>query len=195
MAIDIEEEIRTALPGSDEIVVQYVAGYLADEEDYDEDALELTRTFLESFAQGREAALDRLIERLGDLLAEKLSVNKKTAPTLLRLDRVLDMSKTGGMSTTITMGEGVDLESVNKAKCVSFVTINDTQYQRLVQSLPCGHEETREGRSKTQSQDREAFPTRSLRRIKTYRCAKEAAELRRDVYEGVIVRWLGCRRV
>jgi hypothetical protein len=35
----------------------------------------------------------------------------------LKLDKVMDMSK-GAMSNTIALSEGVDLESINKGKCV-----------------------------------------------------------------------------
>jgi ATP-binding cassette subfamily F protein 3 len=34
----------------------------------------------------------------------------------MKLDKVMDLSKAGAMSSTIGLGEGVDLESINKGK-------------------------------------------------------------------------------
>ena len=49
---DIAEAIREELPGTEEIIVQYLSGYLLDLEDAaeDEDVLQVTRTILESAA-------------------------------------------------------------------------------------------------------------------------------------------------
>ncbi|KZT68794.1 hypothetical protein DAEQUDRAFT_738491 [Daedalea quercina L-15889] len=125
---DIAEEIRTALPGTEEIVVQYVSGYLLDLDDAaeDEDVLKVTRNILESAVpsssrKNQDAQLEKVISALARMLAEPLSnrEEKKRAgqgTRLVRLDKVMDMSKAGVMSSTIAFTEGVDLESINKGK-------------------------------------------------------------------------------
>ena len=50
--------------------------------------------------------------------------NAQTGPKLQRLDKVLDMSKACSMSNTIAFLEGVDLESINKRKCVNDGYVN-----------------------------------------------------------------------
>ncbi|CAL1697017.1 unnamed protein product [Somion occarium] len=127
---DIAEEIRSALPGTEEIVVQYVSGYLLDLDDAaeDEDVLEIARSILESAipsssrdTSNTNAQLDKLVKRLDELLEEPLRkrVEKNCAGQtngLVRLDKVMDLSKASTMSNTIGMGQGVDLESINKGK-------------------------------------------------------------------------------
>ncbi|KAI0935643.1 hypothetical protein AcV5_004007 [Taiwanofungus camphoratus] len=123
---DIAEEIRTSLPGTEEIIVQYVSGYLLDLDDAaeDEDVLSVARDILESAVPSRknqDAQLGKVMKALGQMLAEPLSKredrNRAGKGTgLVRLDKVMHMSKTGVMSNTIAFTEGVDLESVNKGK-------------------------------------------------------------------------------
>ncbi|KAH9005731.1 P-loop containing nucleoside triphosphate hydrolase protein [Lactarius hatsudake] len=98
---DIAEKIRESLPGTEEILVQYLSGYLVDDASDDEDILQVARYILESIAMDKPD------------YAEKAS---RSGPKLQRLDKVLDMSKTGAMSNTIAFSEGVDLESINKGK-------------------------------------------------------------------------------
>ena len=113
---DIAEEIRASLPGTEEIIVQYLSGYLVDDAGEDEDVLRVARSLLESLAGDREDVLENLMSRLGDLLEEQLNARAKmTGPKLLKLDKVMDMSKVA-MSNTIALSEGVDLESINKGK-------------------------------------------------------------------------------
>ena len=124
---DIAEEIRTSLPGTEEIVVQYVAGYLLDLDDAaeDEDVLQVTRHILESAIpsssrKGHETQLENVMNVLGRMLAEPLSKKEEKTRTgqgsgLVRLDKVMDMSQTA-LSSTIAFAEGVDLESINKSK-------------------------------------------------------------------------------
>ncbi|KAH8101533.1 P-loop containing nucleoside triphosphate hydrolase protein [Cristinia sonorae] len=125
---DIAEEIRDHLPGMEEIVVQYLSGYLMDMDEAaeDEDVLEITRMILESALPSTSRSsgntqLDKLIQRLGHLLAEPLQKRAEKnqsgrANGLVRLDKVVDLSKASVMSSTIALGEGVDLESINKGK-------------------------------------------------------------------------------
>ena len=119
-AIDVAEEIRKALPGTEEIVVQYLSGYLVDDAGEDEDTLQITRDILESaVADGKEAVIDELLVRLSDMLEKQIKARiHSRVPTLRKLGNVMDMSKAGAMSNTIALSEGVDLESVNKSKCV-----------------------------------------------------------------------------
>lgn len=119
-AIDIAEEIRNALPGTEEVIVQYLSGYLVDDASGDEDSLQVTRNILESaVADGREEAIDKLLTRLSDMLEVQIKARSQSrAPTLRKLGNVMDMSKAGAMSNTIALSEGVDLESINKSKWV-----------------------------------------------------------------------------
>ena len=67
--------------------------------------------------------LEQLMASLTTLLQDQFirRENSRSGPKLQRLDKVLDMSKTGAMSNTIAFSEGVDLESINKGKCVYHV--------------------------------------------------------------------------
>jgi ATP-binding cassette subfamily F protein 3 len=117
-AEDIAEDIRTSFPGTEEIIVQYLAGYLVDDAGEDEDVLGIARGFLESLAGDRMDAVEGLMLKLGNQLEGQLNARliARSGPKLLKLDKVMDMSK-GAMSNTIALSEGVDLESINKAKC------------------------------------------------------------------------------
>ncbi|KAI0042134.1 P-loop containing nucleoside triphosphate hydrolase protein [Auriscalpium vulgare] len=117
-SIEIAEQIRSSLPGTEEIVVQYLSGYLVDDASEDEDILEVARYMLESVTIGKEDALEPLMKSLTGILQERLVQREKArgGPKLQRLDKVMDMSKAGAMSSTIAFAEGVDLESINKGK-------------------------------------------------------------------------------
>jgi hypothetical protein len=120
---DIAEKIRESLPGTEEILVQYLSGYLVDDASDDEDILQVARYILESLAMDKPDVLEQLMDSLTTLLQDQLIRREKirSGPKLQRLDKVLDMSKTGAMSNTIAFAEGVDLESINKGKCVSHI--------------------------------------------------------------------------
>lgn len=125
---DIAEDIRNFLPGTEEIIVQYLAGYLLDLDDAaeDEDVLQVTRDILESAvgsssSQEKRGTLDKLVNRLAELLQEPLTRREEKnragrGTGLVRLDKVMDLSKASNMSSTIAFTEGVDLESINKGK-------------------------------------------------------------------------------
>lgn len=132
----VAEEIRNALPGTEDILVEYVAGYVLDDAAEEEDVLDIARQILESPARGREAALDTLLARLSKVIDAKRSASAVSrGPKLQRLDKVMDMSKTGSLSTTIAFSEGVDLESINKAKSVSSATT--TTVSTPGSTMPC----------------------------------------------------------
>ena len=118
---DIAEQIREFLPGTEEILVQYLSGYLVDEASEDEDILQVARYMLESIAMDKPDILEKLMTTLSALLQDQLTQreNTQSGPKLQRLDKVLDMSKASAMSNTIAFSEGVDLESINKGKCVN----------------------------------------------------------------------------
>jgi len=124
-SLDIAEEIRNALPGTEEIIVQYLAGYLVDEAGDNEDILQVTRDILEyAVAEGGKDALEKLLERLSDMLETQIKLRSKSrGPSLRKLGNVMDMSKAGAMSNTIAFSEGVDLESVNKSKYPRFLDL------------------------------------------------------------------------
>jgi ATP-binding cassette subfamily F protein 3 len=79
---------------------------------------------LESLAGGQHDKLEQLMLRLGDLLEDQLSIRlkNKSNPKLHKLEKVMDMSKSQ-ISSTIGFSEGVDLESINKGKCVAIAVI------------------------------------------------------------------------
>lgn len=128
---DIAQEIRSSLPGTEDIIIQYLAGYLVDDAGEEEDVLQIAREILRSVAGDRDNALERLMLKLGDLLEEQLNarIKNKARPKLQKLDKVMDMSKTQ-MSNTIALSEGVDLESINKGKCVAILIPNDIPSQK-----------------------------------------------------------------
>ncbi|KAF8575906.1 P-loop containing nucleoside triphosphate hydrolase protein [Ramaria rubella] len=117
-AIDIAEQIRDALPGTEEIIVQYLSGYLVDDAGENEDTLQITRNILESaVADGEDDALERLLTRLSDMLEVQIKARSQSrTPVLRKLGNIMDMSKAGAMSNTIGLSQGVDLESINKSK-------------------------------------------------------------------------------
>jgi len=88
---DIGEEIRTYFPGTEEIIVQYLSGYLVDDACEDEDILQVAETMMESVARGKTDALEKLMARLGSLLADQLSAREmsKSKPKLTKLDKVV----------------------------------------------------------------------------------------------------------
>ncbi|KAF5355657.1 hypothetical protein D9756_003963 [Leucocoprinus leucothites] len=114
---EIGQEIRSSFPGTEDVIVQYLAGYLVDDAGEDEDVLQVARDILQSVAGDRDDILERLMLKLGDLLEDQLNIRikNKSRPKLQKLDKVMDMSKTQ-MSNTIALSEGVDLESINKGK-------------------------------------------------------------------------------
>ncbi|CUA73680.1 ATP-binding cassette, sub-family F, member 3 [Rhizoctonia solani] len=117
MDIDVAEEIRELVPKAEEVLVEYLAGYVEDA-DEDEDIVAITRSFLESPAEGgHEAGLEKLLTKIERYLEEKrIADGKARQAKLTRLDKVVDMSQAPAMSSTIAMSEGVDLSSINKGK-------------------------------------------------------------------------------
>ena len=90
--------------------------------------MQVTRNILESAIpsssrSGQNGQLEKIMASLGRILADPLSKREERKRAgnhngLVRLDKVMDMSKTGVMSNTIAFTEGVDLESINKGKWV-----------------------------------------------------------------------------
>ncbi|KZP15225.1 hypothetical protein FIBSPDRAFT_833190 [Athelia psychrophila] len=116
-SVDIAEEIREVFPGTEELIVQYLSGYLVDDAGEEEDILQVARLMLESLAGGPNDQVESVMIRIGDLLEDQLKAraNNKTNPKLTKLDKIMDLSKVS-MSNTLALGEGVDLESINKGK-------------------------------------------------------------------------------
>ena len=141
---DIAEEIRVSFPGTEEVIIQYLAGYLVDDAGEEEDVLEVAHDILASVAGDRENILEILMLRLGNLLEEQLNIRLKSrsGPKLMKLDKVMDMSKSQ-ISNTIALSEGVDLESINKGKCVHYPRILEASSMiSTLKSLSCGCEKT-----------------------------------------------------
>lgn len=164
---DIAEKIRESLPGTEEILVQYLSGYLVDDASDDEDILQVARYILESLAMDKPDVLEQLMASLTTLLQDQLIRREKirSGPKLQRLDKVLDMSKTGAMSNTIAFAEGVDLESINKGKCVSHI------YLVALKLTGCAGRASRVDVKKLEKQEA---------KLK----AKIEKRARRDLYEG-----------
>ena len=120
---ELAQEIRSYLPGTEDVIVQYLAGYLIDDAGEEEDVLHVAHDILQSVAGDRDV-VEKLMLKLGDLLAEQLNarIKNKSRPRLQKLDKVMDMSKTQ-ISNTIALSEGVDLESINKGKCVMYILL------------------------------------------------------------------------
>ena len=83
-----------------------------------EDVLQVANDLLSSLGRDRPDSVQKLMARLRDLLSEQLAARSRnsTRPKLMKLEKVVDLSKVGAISTTIGLGEGVDLESINKGK-------------------------------------------------------------------------------
>jgi ATP-binding cassette subfamily F protein 3 len=116
-----------------------LSGYLVDDAGEDEDVLQVTRTILESAAKGKEDIVLKLVSRLENILGDQLASRRLTkGPQLLKLDKIMEMSKGGAMSNTIAFTEGVDLESINKSKCVEHTTGRASQTDYARQSISSG---------------------------------------------------------
>ena len=116
---DLAADIRNYFPDTEDVIVQYLSGFLVDDAGEEEDVLQIANDILRSLAGDKLEALEKLMLSLNDRLKDQLSarVKHKMGPKLLKLDKVVDMSKTQ-MSNTIALSEGVDLESINKGKWV-----------------------------------------------------------------------------
>ncbi|KAL5535075.1 hypothetical protein ACEPAF_3168 [Sanghuangporus sanghuang] len=117
-AADVAREIRTSLPSTEDIVVNYLSGYLVDDAGTGEDMLQVTRSMLESFAEfeGKPSALDELLARLGTLLAARLNARNSVSGGPRKLEKAMELGKSSAISNTIAFSQGVDLESINKTK-------------------------------------------------------------------------------
>jgi hypothetical protein len=103
--LKIAEQIRESLPGTEEILVQYLSGYLVDETSKDEDILQLVRYMLEFVAMDEPDILEHLMAALSALLQVQMTrrENAQTGPKRV---------STGWRNVS------VDLESIDKGKCV-----------------------------------------------------------------------------
>jgi len=148
MSAAIAYEIRNAIPVADDVLVEYLAGLIDEASTTEDDVLQVTRDILESPAEDDPAALDNLIKRLAIIVTAKQQASAANGPRITKLDKILDMSKTGSLSSTIQFSDGVDLESINKSKCVNTSIIRLALIKR-VQSNSCRCQEARKGRGKT----------------------------------------------
>ncbi|KAF9242371.1 P-loop containing nucleoside triphosphate hydrolase protein [Melanogaster broomeanus] len=114
----MQKKYDPLFPGTEELIVQYLSGYLVDDAGEEEDVLQVANDILDSLGMDRPHDVQKLMARLRDLLSEQLAARARNSarPKLMKLDKVMDMSKAGAMSHTIGLGEGVDLESINKGK-------------------------------------------------------------------------------
>jgi ATP-binding cassette subfamily F protein 3 len=113
--MDVANDIRSALPNTDEIVVQYLNGLFEEPDEEYDSIMDLTQRMLESFADSDKTPLNELLEQLGTLLTKQLAAREAVQrPTLTKLDRIMEMNKS--LSTTRAMTDGVDLSTINKGK-------------------------------------------------------------------------------
>lgn len=113
---EVAEHIRDALPDTEEIIVQYLAGLYEDaDEDFD-NITSLTHDMLESFGRSDPAAFQGLMDELSKILRSKEKTHQQQYGELTRLDRVMSMNNRNMLSNTMKMGDAVDLSSVNKGK-------------------------------------------------------------------------------
>ncbi|KAI9451534.1 P-loop containing nucleoside triphosphate hydrolase protein [Russula earlei] len=128
---DIAEKIREFLPGTEEILVQYLSGYLVDDASEDEDILSVARLMLGSVAMEKPDVLEQLMGTLGALLQDQLMRRDEaqSGPKLQRLDKVLEMSKAGALSNTIAFSEGVDPRVDQQGKVASRVDVKKLEKQ------------------------------------------------------------------
>ncbi|KAF9015383.1 P-loop containing nucleoside triphosphate hydrolase protein [Cyathus striatus] len=108
-AEDIAEEVRSSFPDAEEVIIQYLSGYLVDDAGEEEDVLQIANNILQSLAGDRQDILEKLMNKLGDLLEDQLNARLKNSlrPKLQNKSQI---------SSTIALSEGVDLESINKGK-------------------------------------------------------------------------------
>ena len=102
---DIAEQVRETLPGTEEILVQHISGYLVDEASEDDCILQVARYMLEFVTMDSDKpkpdVLEHLMAALSAALQDQLTRRKnalaQTVPKLQCLDKVLNMSKAGAM--------------------------------------------------------------------------------------------------
>ncbi|KIJ59802.1 hypothetical protein HYDPIDRAFT_43754 [Hydnomerulius pinastri MD-312] len=119
-SLEIAEEIRSAFPGTEELIVQYLSGYLVDDAGEEEDVLQVPNNILDSLGMDRPDVVQKLMDRLRDLLSDQLAARARNSarPKLMKLDKVVDLSTAGAMSNAIGLGEGVDLTRESEASRV-----------------------------------------------------------------------------
>ncbi|CAO3628641.1 unnamed protein product [Mucor hiemalis] len=113
--------IRKAVPGADEAIIEYIEGYLRENDfEDDEDAIaDFVKPILID-AGGDEDKINELCE----LLSQHLLANQKAAaPTKLsRLEQLITMGSQSGISATSSLGRGaVDLEHASGRRVQSQV--------------------------------------------------------------------------
>lgn len=113
--------IRKAVPGADEAIVEYIDGYLRENDfEDDEDAIaDFVKPILID-AGGDEAKIDELCEHLSSLLQAN---QKAAAPAKLsKLEHSFTMGNQSGLSATASLGRGsVDLEHASGRRVQSQV--------------------------------------------------------------------------
>ncbi|KAL9544550.1 hypothetical protein MBANPS3_007567 [Mucor bainieri] len=113
--------IRKAVPGADEAIVEYIDGYLRENDfEDDEDAIaDFVKPILID-AGGEEAKIDELCEHLSNLLQAN---QKAAAPAKLsKLEHSFTMGNQSGLSATASLGRGsVDLEHASGRRVQSQV--------------------------------------------------------------------------
>ncbi|KAI9473505.1 MAG: P-loop containing nucleoside triphosphate hydrolase protein [Benjaminiella poitrasii] len=113
--------IRKAVPEADEAIIEYIDGYLRENDfDDDEDAISDFIKPILIDAGGDEEKIDELCEHLSQVMQAK---QKNTAPAKLsKLEHSITMSNQSGLSATATLGKGsVDLEHASGRRVQSQV--------------------------------------------------------------------------
>lgn len=113
--------IRKAVPEADEAIIEYIDGYLRENDfDDDEDAItDFVKPILID-AGGDEAKIDELCEHLSSLLQS--NAKNAAAPKLSKLEHSITIANQNSVSATTSLGKGnVDLEHASGRRVQSQV--------------------------------------------------------------------------
>lgn len=116
-SFQVADAIRETLPDTDELVVEYLAGYLTDSDLEERDVL--TKLALPMLASASTRAsqnkelLDQLVEKLTPFLP-KFDINNPSQSEPAKLENAFSMRSADAMSKTVALEGSVDLESATK---------------------------------------------------------------------------------
>ncbi|KAI8139427.1 P-loop containing nucleoside triphosphate hydrolase protein [Fennellomyces sp. T-0311] len=121
----MEALIRRAVPDADDAIIEYIDGYLNENEfgaDDDEDSIaDFVKPILLD-AGGEETKINNLCDELTAMLLKKSKDSGKSAQTSRKLDQVITIGNQSGVSATARLGStGVELDHVSGKRVQSQV--------------------------------------------------------------------------
>ncbi|BEI85284.1 hypothetical protein CcaverHIS002_0506850 [Cutaneotrichosporon cavernicola] len=112
----LRTDIRKTFPGTDEVVINYIAGLVDDVDEDVDDIVDQTRGMLqEGPSSSDNKVLNDFMDRLVQYLDSQSSKRVRKAATATKLASSVQM-RSQQMSATIAMSGRVDLDSVNKGQ-------------------------------------------------------------------------------